>query len=34
MGVPGESESRERLLDMCGEQELVMGKFFFQEEKD
>ena len=33
--VPGENESGERLLDMCVEQELVIGySFFFQEERD
>ena len=31
-GVPGENESGERLLDMCLEQELVIGNSFFQEE--
>ena len=33
-GVPGENESGERLLDMCMEQELVIGNSFFQEERD
>ena len=28
-GVPGENESGERLLDMCVEQELVIGNSFF-----
>ena len=32
-GVPSENESGERLLNMCVEQELVIGKFF-QEEMD
>ena len=30
-GVPGENESGERLLDMCVEQELVIGNSFFKE---
>ena len=29
-GVPGENESGERLLDMCVEQELVIGNTFFK----
>ena len=29
-GVPGENESGERLLDMCVEQELVIGNSFFK----
>ena len=29
-GVPGENESEERLLDMCVEQELVIGNSFFK----
>ena len=29
-GVPGENESGERLLDMCVEQELVIGNRFFK----
>ena len=29
-GVPGENESGERLLDMCMEQELVIGNSFFK----
>ena len=29
-GVPGENESGERLLDMCVEQELVIGNVFFK----
>ena len=29
-GVPGENESGERLLDMCVEQKLAIGKFFFK----
>ena len=29
-GVPGENESCERLLDMCVEQELVIGNSFFK----
>merc|ERR1711915_612287 len=29
-GVPGENESGERLLDMCLEQELVIGNSFFR----
>ena len=28
-GVPGENESGERLLDICVEQELVIGNSFF-----
>ena len=31
-GVPGENESGERLLDMCVEQELVIGNSFFKKE--
>ena len=34
MGVPGENESGERLLDMCVEEVLVIGNSFFQEERD
>ena len=33
-GVPGENESGERLLDMCVEQEFVIGNSFFQKERD
>ena len=33
-GVPGENESGERLLDMCVEQELVIGNSFFHEERN
>ena len=33
-GVPVENESGERLLDVCVEQELVIGNSFFQEERD
>ena len=29
-GVPGENESGERLLDVCVEQELVIGNSFFK----
>ena len=29
-GAPGENESGERLLDMCVEQELVIGNSFFK----
>ena len=29
-GVPGENECGERLLDMCVEQELVIGNSFFK----
>ena len=29
-GVPGENESGERLLDMCVEQEMVIGNCFFK----
>ena len=32
-GVPGESESSERLLDMCVEQELVIGNSFFKKKE-
>ena len=32
-GVPGENESGERLLDMCVEQELVIGNSFFLRRK-
>ena len=32
-GVPGENESGERLLDMCVEQELVIGNSFFKKKK-
>ena len=31
--VPGENESGERLLDMCVEQELVIGNSFFLRRK-
>ena len=33
-GVPGENKSGERLLNMCVEQELVIGNSFFQEERN
>ena len=29
-GVPGRNESGERLLEVCAEQELVMGKSWFK----
>ena len=32
-GVPGENESSERLLDMCVEQELVIGNSFFKKKE-
>ena len=32
-GVPGENESGERLLDMCVEQELVIGNSFFKKKE-
>ena len=32
-GVPGENESGEKLLDMCVEQELVIGNSFFLRRK-
>ena len=32
-GVSGENESGERLLDMCVEQELAIGKSFFSRRK-
>ena len=33
-GVPGRNESGERLLEMCAEQELVVGNSWFKKKED